>query len=224
MTDHGFTRKSFDLLEGLAAHNDKDWYEANRDAFDAHVRAPFEAVLAAATELMADDDRALKGGAKTMFRQNRDVRFSKDKRPYKTSVAGMLTPSGAKDEDAGLVYAQVGAEGGLAAAGFHALDTATLGRVRDRILAEPDAFDGVLGALRGSGFALDDEGALKSMPRGYAEHAEHRHAAALRLKGYMIRETEPKQAWLDGRVAARMAALSRSAGPLFAFVEAALGQ
>ncbi len=220
----GFTRLSFDLLEGLAAHNDKDWYEANREAFDTHVRVPFEAVLAAATDLMAQDDRPLKGGAGTMFRQNRDIRFSKDKRPYKTRVAGMLTPSGAKDEDMGLVYGHVDAGGGLLAAGYHALDTATLGRVRDRMLARPDAFDDVLAALDAAGFALDEEDALTAMPRGYAEHAHHRHAAALRLKGYTIRETEPKQAWLDGRIPERMATLARTAAPLFAFVEAALGQ
>lgn len=108
MIDDGlnFTPKSFDLLERLESNNEKAWYNEHRKEIDTYIRKPFALALALelATERLEDTEVPLAGGAKTMFRQNRDIRFSKDKSPYSTHVSGLLTPSGCKAEKDGVVY------------------------------------------------------------------------------------------------------------------------
>lgn len=218
----GFTAKSFDLLDGLAQNNSKEWFDPHREDFEGYLRTPFAEMLAAASDLLAGTDRPLLGGPRTMFRQNRDVRFSKDKSPYKTGVSGMLTPSGTKSEMGGIVYAQLDSGGGFIGAGYYQLPNDDLTKVRDRILSRPDQFDMILAGIEASDFALSAEGALKRMPRGYEDHAGHRHADALRLKSFLIAADMPKIAWTDGRLPQALADLAQIAAPLIAFCASAL--
>jgi uncharacterized protein (TIGR02453 family) len=169
----GFTNQSFDILAQLEANNTRDWYEGNKDALKKHVRVPFAAMLGIATVLLEGSRYPVRGSDKTMFRQNRDVRFSKDKTLYKTNVSGMLTPTGTKAEMGGVVYAQVGPRGGMLAAGFHQLATADLNKVRDRIIADAEQFGQLIGALGEKGHTLNRENSLKTMPRGYGQHENH---------------------------------------------------
>ena len=87
---------SFSLLAELAENNRKDWYDANKGDLKTHCLTPFAEMLEHISNRLVDSPYPLEGSAKTMFRMYRDVRFSKDKTPYKSTVSGMLTPSGAK--------------------------------------------------------------------------------------------------------------------------------
>ncbi|MEL6700467.1 MAG: DUF2461 family protein, partial [Pseudomonadota bacterium] len=91
---HGFTDKSFEFLEGLAANNDRDWFNEHKPTFQEYLETPFANLLEALSNRLADADVTLEGSKKTMFRMNRDVRFSEDKSPYKTAVSGLLTRDG----------------------------------------------------------------------------------------------------------------------------------
>ena len=75
-----FTPRAFELLEGLAANNNRPWYDEHRQAFEAHLREPFAGMLEQATERLEDTRVPLAGRAKTMFRQNR-FDFLKTNRP-----------------------------------------------------------------------------------------------------------------------------------------------
>lgn len=79
-----FDPRAFELLDALAANNEKAWYDANRPEFEAELRVPFAQMLEAITERLEGSIAPLIGSKRTMFRQNRDVRFSKDKSLYKT--------------------------------------------------------------------------------------------------------------------------------------------
>ncbi|MEM8579264.1 MAG: DUF2461 domain-containing protein [Pseudomonadota bacterium] len=217
MANNHFTQTSFDVLEGLAANNTKEWFHENKARYEAYVQSPFLALLEALSNRLSDADRPLEGSKKTMFRPNRDVRFSEDKRPYKTSASGLLTPSGTKSEGGGLVYIHFDPEGSFTGAGFYNLSPKALGPMRDRILAKPDAWDGVKGALAAQGRDLGDENMLTAMPRGYSEHAEHRHADDLKRKSFLLREDLPKSAFLDGDAVDRIEILARDAMPLLSF-------
>jgi uncharacterized protein (TIGR02453 family) len=103
----GFTSDTFAVLDELQRNNTKEWYDANKVRLNASARAPFAAMLEVVSALLDGSRYPMRGSAKTMFRQNRDVRFSKDKTLYKTNVSGMITPSGTKGEKEGVVYAQV---------------------------------------------------------------------------------------------------------------------
>ncbi len=177
-----FTRKSFDLLEGLAENNEKTWYDEHRDDFEAYVREPFAEVLELASDRLSEIATPLSGSARTMFRQNRDVRFSKDKSPYSTQVSGVLTPSGTKAEKEGLIYLQLDSSGGMTACGFYKLKAAELAPIRDRIIEKSKVFSSVLQDLESAGLSFSDEDKLKSMPRGYEQHDEHEHVEYLKLK------------------------------------------
>ncbi len=218
----GFNPQSFDLLTELEANNTRDWYEANKERLKQDVRAPFAGMLGVATALLEGSRYPLIGSDKTMFRQNRDVRFSKDKTLYKTNVSGLLTPTGTKEEMGGVVYAQVGPREGFVAGGFYQLGTAELNKVRDRMLADATAFTKIVETLEEKGWPLNRDNTLKTMPRGYKQHEDHPLAPYLRLKGYTVSSTEPKEVWLNGDIVERLVALAEAIGPLNAWVRDAL--
>ncbi|MDW4500450.1 DUF2461 domain-containing protein [Sulfitobacter sp. D35] len=212
-----FSETSFEILGALAQNNSKEWYDANRARLQEDARAPFADLLERVTLRLEGSRYPLIGSAKTMFRQNRDIRFSKDKTPYKTTVSGMLTRSGTKFDTGGLVYAQIDVEGGMIAAGFYKLAGPELGAMREAILRDAERFARIRSDLEARGLALGTEDRLKSMPRGYADKADHPQADALRLKSFILREDVPKPAWISGEIVERLAAFVETVGPLLDF-------
>ncbi|MEL7255234.1 MAG: DUF2461 domain-containing protein [Pseudomonadota bacterium] len=215
----GFSKASFDFLAGLEKNNDREWFNANKSRFKADVEAPFIDLLEALSNRLTDAKRPLMGGKTTLFRMNRDVRFSEDKSPYKTSVGGLLSPSGTKSEMAGIVYVHLDTAGGFAAAGYYNLSPKQLWPMRDAMVERAEAFDQVLSALQGSGRDLDRSMSLTAMPKGFSDHAEHRHAEVIKLKSLMVRHDLTKAAWLSGDVVDDVEALARDAMPLLTFAE-----
>ncbi|NJO72363.1 MAG: DUF2461 domain-containing protein [Leptolyngbyaceae cyanobacterium RM1_406_9] len=217
MTELNFTRKSFDLLEGLATNNEKSWYDEHRDQFEVYLREPFGKVLELASDRLSEAPIALSGSSRTMFRQNRDVRFSKDKSPYSTHVSGVLTPSGTKAEKDGLLYLQLDCSGGLIACGFYKLKAAELGTIRDKIIENPEAFSRVLHELKDAGLSLSDEDKLTSMPRGYEAHHQHDYVEFLKLKSFIVQTPLPKSAWLEGDIVNRIVDYAKGCASLLKF-------
>ncbi|MDR6533466.1 uncharacterized protein (DUF2461 family) [Caulobacter rhizosphaerae] len=112
----GFAAADLAFLTGLAAHNDRDWFTANRAAYDDRLKPTLAALIDALNAAFAARDLPLAGDPKkSVFRIHRDVRFSKDKRPYKTHVSATLTRDGQKLSP-GLVYVHIEPEGGPAPA------------------------------------------------------------------------------------------------------------
>ena len=213
----GFTEEGLALLEGLEANNERDWFRARKEAFDERLLQPFAALLERLTVRLADAPVPLSGSASTIFRMNRDVRFSKDKTPYKTAVSGMLTPSGTKAPSGGVLYLQLGTDGGFVGAGFYMLSPAQLVPIRDAMVARAGDWDAVLEGLSAAGRGLSTDHALSAMPRGYAEHADHRHAASIRLKSLLVSERLARGDWLKGTVEEKAERLARDAMPLLSF-------
>lgn len=217
MPDHAFTEKSFAFFKGLQENNNKEWFHDHKADFRDHVEEPFLDLLEALTDRLKDADVPLRGNPKTKFRMNRDVRFSEDKSPYKTSIAALLTPSGTKQETGGLLYIHMDATGGFTAAGWHNLAPKALKPFRDAMVTDAEAFDKVRKALADANRKLDDDNSLTAMPRGFAEYDNHRHADAIRLKSLMISEGLPKVAFTSGDVVQRAEALARDAMPFLAW-------
>jgi uncharacterized protein (TIGR02453 family) len=117
----GFPEEALDFLEGLAADNSRTWFLPRKAIYDRSVRAP---AVALTEELAA---RFPRGGAASVFRPYRDVRFSKDKTPYKTNVAGWIAPG--PGEGAGYYWSWEPGQV-FAAAGWHLLPPAALARYR----------------------------------------------------------------------------------------------
>ena len=216
------SKTSFDLLDQLARNNTKDWYDAHKADIKTHCLAPFGEMLEHVSNRLMDSDRPLEGSAKTMFRMHRDVRFSKDKTPYKSSVSGVLTPSGTKAEMAGMVYVEMNAGGGWVAGGFYKLPTAQLSLIRQRIIDEPDAFQTVLDGLSDAGTGLADMDRLTRMPKGFSEYEDHPFAEDIKRKSFIIRADVAMASWLNGDVTGIVADLACTVGPLVKFGKTAL--
>lgn len=216
-----FTDDSFRFLTDLAANNTRDWYMENKQRHRDHLQLPFASLLEALSNRLTDARRPVSGDKSTMFRLNRDVRFSENKAPYKTNVSGLLTPSGTKSQASGLVYIHLEPKASFVAAGFFKLSPKQLAPMRDAMIERADQFDTVLDALAASDRVLADMGGLSAMPRGYAQHAVHRHADHIKRTSLIVREDLPDALWLSGAVTDRIEQLARDAMPLLTFQDPA---
>nr|WP_294520698.1 DUF2461 domain-containing protein [uncultured Rhodopila sp.] len=163
----GFPAEGLRFLRDLAVNNDPAWFRPRRDEYEATVRGPMIALAADVLTLAASRSLPLSGDpAKAVFRIYRDVRFSKDKRPYKTHCGASLSRTGARLAP-GLFYIHIEPGGCFAAAGFWHPEPPLLDRLRQGILAEPGRFLKVVRALDQAGMPIGpDEDASQRLPRG----------------------------------------------------------
>ena len=86
--ENGFTPRAFTFLRGLARNNAKPWFEEHREVYEHDVRAPLVALVEEMDARLAEIAPEMVGDRRrSVFRIYRDVRFSNDKRPYKTNAA-----------------------------------------------------------------------------------------------------------------------------------------
>ena len=167
MTFTGFGEDAFDFYAGLSADNSKAYWTDHADTYRAAVREPMEALLAAVEPEF---------GAGTLFRPYRDVRFSKDKSPYKDHAGAVVGRT-----DTGGYYVQVGADGLYAAAGYYQLAPDQLDRFRRAIDDEINgpALERIVADLAAAGYRIEGE-QVRTRPRGWP--ADHPRLTLLRRK------------------------------------------
>ena len=132
------------FFEELEKNNHKEWFDGHRKDYETHVRKPFieliEALIPALLEIEADLHTDAK---KTLFRINRDIRFSKDKTPYNTLMKASLSSEGKKSEVPGF-YIGIGAENVHVGGGLYQLSKDRLTKVRDLIAANKEEFISII--------------------------------------------------------------------------------
>lgn len=93
-----FTQDFLDFFKELAANNHKDWFHANKKRYEKSVKDPFRIFVQDMIDKTAVIDKRFAGEAKdAIFRINRDIRFSKDKSPYKLQMGAVISPGGRKE-------------------------------------------------------------------------------------------------------------------------------
>ncbi|TXL57904.1 DUF2461 domain-containing protein [Aeromicrobium terrae] len=167
----GFPEAALDFYDDLEIDNTKAFWEANRSVYDEAVAAPMKALVA---EL--EDEF----GTAKIFRPYRDVRFAKDKTPYKTHQGAFV----AKGPSTGY-YVQIGAPGVRVGVGFYEASSERLAAVRSAIADEAHGADleQVLADLTAAGWTLGGD-TLKTAPRGY--DVDHPRIALLRHKSMTL--------------------------------------
>ncbi len=161
----------------LEVNNTKAFWEDNRQVYDEDVRAPMEALIAELEEEF---------GAAKVFRPYRDVRFSKDKTPYKLEVAAVVSTA----EGAGR-YVRANADGLAAGGGYYRMAPDQLQRLREAIDDERlgGQLEGLVADLEADGFTIGGE-SLKTAPRGWPK--DHPRIELLRRKSLtFMREVPP---------------------------------
>jgi len=183
-----FGPKIFKYLKDLAAHNDRDWFKANKDRYEDEVKLPllrFIADFAPRLEKISPEfvaDPRPQGGS--MFRIYRDTRFSKDKSPYKIFAAAQFRHRAGKDVHAPGFYLHLDNAGSFMGAGVWHPDGKTLTGIRDLIVAEPARWKRILaGKTFLATFEMEGE-SLKRPPRGY--DPEHPLVEDLKRKDFIL--------------------------------------
>ena len=181
-----FTAETLRFFKQLAAHNNKEWFEAHRDDYENNVREPMRDLVEELDVRFARFAPEIGGDPKrSMFRINRDIRFSKDKSPYKTNAgcwfhhrsASRKVGSEAAEGSAGF-YFHLQPGKSFIGAGVWMPPRPQLNKLRSAIAEKPEAFVRMVQSLPKRFGGVSDEGALKRMPRGYSED----HPAAKWLK------------------------------------------
>jgi uncharacterized protein (TIGR02453 family) len=182
MAFEGWPPEAISFYEGLEADNSKTYWTAHRDLFEDAVRAPME-------ELVIELEPRY--GEGHVMRPYRDVRFSKDKSPYKTNLGARI----------GRGYVSISARGLGVGAGYYHLAADQLERYRtavdDPATGEPLA--AIVAAVRAAGMDVSVTDALKTAPRGYP--ADHPRVELLRGKGLIAWRQWPPGPWLASAAA-----------------------
>lgn len=129
-----FNSKFFKFFDELKLNNNKDWFDKNRDIYEAEVKAPFKKLVEELTVQMSKELPELNPNpSKAIFRINRDIRFSKDKSPYKTNVGAVLSRTGTKDQIYPGYYLHFGADDNIVGGGKYFCDKQELAKIRQEI-------------------------------------------------------------------------------------------
>jgi uncharacterized protein (TIGR02453 family) len=212
----GMPDEGLAFLEDLEERNSKDFFDANKRVFLEQVQAPFAALLDAACGRLR---RSVPGlGQPKVFRIYRDLRFSKDKTPYKTSMSARVTHPAPGGVEAAY-YVNVGPGGMYAGGGRYHWARPELERLRAAV-ADPDAGEELARILRraeGRGMEawLDP---LQRMPKPY--QADHPRAELLRARSLTLGRRRERGPWLlTGELLDHLVADWRALVPLNRWLE-----
>ncbi len=224
MTAH-FSPALFKFLKDLKQNNSREWFQDNKPRYEAEVKEPllgfiaeFAGPLGKISPHFVADPRP-NGGS--MFRIYRDVRFAKDKSPYKTVASAQFRHESGKDVHAPGFYLHLEPGNCFAGAGIYAPDTKTLGKVRDRIVEDPKAWKSLLGrkAFRETWELSGDS--LKRPPRGY--DPEHPLIDDLRRKHYIAVTNFSQKETTEADFLKNFAKWCKAAGPFTEYICKAVG-
>lgn len=162
-----FSPKFFKFLKDLEKNNNREWFNANKDRYENDARDPFLNFIADAgphlkkvgPQIVADPRPV--GGS--LFRIYRDVRFSKDKSPYKANLGAHFRHAAGKNVPAPSYYVHLAPDQSFLGGGMYQPESASVRSIRDAIVDQPDRWKAVLR----SNLDLADEGSLVRPPQGF---------------------------------------------------------
>lgn len=204
MTFTGIPIAALDFYEGLEADNSKTYWNQHKDIYQASVRAPVTALAEALTAQFGDV---------YLFRPYRDLRFSRDKRPYKEHQGATVGPH----------YFHVDAAGLFAATGYYQMSPDQVERYREAVDEETTGptLEKIVVRLRADGYEVGGE-QLKTKPRDYP--ANHPRIELLRHKALVAWVSFGSPGWLTTPEAAdRVAAAWRDMAPLQNWLDGHVG-
>jgi uncharacterized protein (TIGR02453 family) len=177
----GFGEHAVDFYDGLVADNSKSYWTDHKAIYQADVREPMEALLAELSGEFATDF-----GRATVFRPYRDVRFAKDKTPYKTHCGGVIEPG----RGAGAYYVELSPDGIRTGGGCFHLQPDQLARFRTAVAESihGEALAKILTKLEKAGWDIKGD-RLATRPRGVP--ADHPRLDLLRYRSVYATRTWP---------------------------------
>ncbi len=180
----GFADDEGTFFRALVKHQNREWFQAHKAEFEEGWNGPMKLLVAELREAIDSLYPHCDLGEPKIFRIFRDVRFSKDKSPYKTHI-GAYVPTkrtGNSMSAPAALYVHIGTER-FAAAGYYEMAGPDLARFRNAVADEARGKElvKILAKLEKKGFTVQSHGEVKRVPKGF--EPEHPRAALLKYKG-----------------------------------------
>ncbi len=198
----GFGSPLMGFFGRLKRHNNREWFQVNRPLYELHVKAPMQALIEEMDVRFARFAPEIVGDPRlSMFRIHRDVRFSRDKSPYKTHAAcwfyhrdaGKGVGSGASGAHGGAgFYLHLAPEGSFLGAGLWMPPRPALQKLREALAEDHRSFEPTVlaPAVKKRFGSLDEEAVLKRPPRGF--EPDHPASRWLRFQSFTIGRSIPR--------------------------------
>ena len=211
------------FLKKLAKNNNRDWFEKNKPSF-LEAKEEFELLVKDLLEDMIAFDNSLGGldHKKLIFRIYRDVRFSKDKRPYKNNFGAAISSVGKGLGMPGYYFQLQPGNHSFVAVGLFQPEPDKLAKVRQEIDYNGAQLEKIFKEKKfKSNFkAFWDEDALKTMPKGYPK--DHPHSAWLKLKSFIVVHEFSDKEVTDKKILKTVVNVLKSGKPLNDFLKESL--
>lgn len=211
------------FLKDISKHNDREWFEKNKSRY-LEAKQGFEDLVGSMLNELIKFDAGLAGlnPKKLPFRIYRDVRFSKDKRPYKTNMGAGFSPNGKMEQEPGYyLHIQPGNKSFIAG-GIYMPDVANLSKIRQEIDYNFDTLKKIIGAksFRKYFTDFDEFDTLKTAPKGYPK--DHPHIKLLKLKSFVVSHPFTDKQVLDKNFVRTVATVCKTIRPLNDFIKDAI--
>jgi uncharacterized protein (TIGR02453 family) len=211
------------FLKNLSKNNDRAWFEKNKPKY-LEAKDNFDQFVAALlTELVEiDESLANLNPKKITFRIYRDVRFSKNKAPYKSNMSAGISPRGKMVDEPG-VYVHIQPNNkSFIAAGLWMPQPEPLGKIRQEIDYNGKTLEKIMDDKKFKKMfgVFESEGSLKNVPKGYEK--EHPHAEWLKLKSFVVSRAFTDAEVLDKKFMKAVIESYKTAKPLNDFLKEAI--
>ena len=209
-------------MKALKRHNEREWFNARKDVFEAEVQGPWLAVVEAVNEAFAEfAPEYVKPARKTAMRIYRDIRFSPNKLPYKTHVAAWWSTTTVERTSGGGFYAQAGAEGVVIAAGVYQPMPPQLLAIRRHLQVHHAELRAMLAGKKLRGLLPElDSHSLTRMPKGFLP--EDGAADLLLHRQWALSVRLPAEVALEASFVREIAVRFKAAAPMVALLNAPL--
>lgn len=144
-----FSEAAVKFLRGIARNNDREWFEPRKPIYEAELKAPMLALIGEINEALHDfAPEYVRPPQKSLMRIYRDVRFSKDKKPYKTNIAAWWARTGLEKTSGGGFYFEMTATEICIAAGCYMPQKDQLLAIRRMLLERHEEYRALMGSKK----------------------------------------------------------------------------
>ncbi len=210
------------FLKSLAKHNDRVWFEKNKGTY-LQAKEYFEVFVGKFLDELIKFNPELTGlnPKKLPFRIYRDVRFSKDKSPYKINMGAGFSPNGKLIQEPGY-YLHIEPGRCFVAGGIYMPDPANLSKIRQEIDYNGEKLEGILKdkKFRKWFSGLDNFDQLKTIPKGYGK--DHPRLHLLKHKSFIVTHSFTDKEVVEKKFLKQITKTSRSMKPMNEFLREAI--
>lgn len=211
------------FLTKLARNNNREWFEENKGVY-LQAKENYESFVVAVLNELVKFNPELGGlnPKKLAFRIYRDVRFSKDKSPYKVNMGAGFSPNGKMEQEPGYyVHIQPGNKS-FVAGGLYMPDPGNLSKVRQEIDYNSTGFLKILNDKKFKKYfkGLDDFDKLKTMPKGYPK--DHPQIDLLKNKSFVVSHYFTDKEVKDKKFVKQMVEVCKAIKPMNEFLNQAM--